>query len=92
MAATELSLDGLMASECARVLSLESVSPADAGDLDRLRAMGVCEGRHVEVLKGGDPMILRVFGSRLGVGRALAARVAVARCEGTECRAQGDGP
>jgi Fe2+ transport system protein FeoA len=87
---SSLSLDGLEVSGCGKVLSVriggQGAAAEEAGDLDRLRALGVCEGRHVEVLKGGDPMILRVFGSRLGVGRALAARVVVARCEPAECR------
>ncbi|WP_197526215.1 FeoA domain-containing protein [Botrimarina colliarenosi] len=41
----------------------------------RLRALGVCEGRLVEVLRTGDAWVLRVLGSRIGISRELAASV-----------------
>jgi Fe2+ transport system protein FeoA len=43
----------------------------------RLEAMGLCAGRSVDVVKGGDPMIVRVLGTRIGIAGALAARVGV---------------
>jgi Fe2+ transport system protein FeoA len=42
-------------------------------------------GRRVELVKGGDPLILRVFGSRLGLSAALAARVRVEVCQPGHC-------
>ena len=47
--------------------------------------LGVCVGRRVELVKGGDPLILRVFGSRLGLSAALAARVRVEVCLPGHC-------
>lgn len=41
----------------------------------RLKALGVCEGRLVEVLRTGDAWVLRVLGSRIGISRELASRV-----------------
>ena len=52
----------------ARVLG-ESVETA------RLKALGVCEGRTIEVLRTGDAWVLRVLGSRIGISRELAASV-----------------
>ena len=49
----------------------------------RLKRLGVCERRDVEVLQVGDPMIVRVVGSRIGISRRLAspaARRAPFRC------------
>lgn len=44
----------------------------------RLKRLGVCEGRQVEVVRAGDPMILSAVGARIGISRALAACVKVA--------------
>lgn len=43
----------------------------------RLKRLGICEGRNLEVLHNGDPMIVRVVGTRVGVSRRLAAKVIV---------------
>lgn len=43
----------------------------------QLKRLGVCEGRQVEVLQPGDPMVLKVVGARIGVSRRLAACVTV---------------
>ncbi|TWT46912.1 FeoA family protein [Botrimarina hoheduenensis] len=43
----------------------------DSQDVVRLKALGVCEGRWVEVLRQGDAWVLRVLGSRIGVSRRL---------------------
>jgi Fe2+ transport system protein FeoA len=45
----------------------------DEIDLQRLEIMGLCEGRTVEVVKRGDPMIVRVLGTRIGIAAELAA-------------------
>lgn len=44
----------------------------------RLKRLGVCAGRSVEVVRAGDPMILSAVGARIGISRALAACVQVA--------------
>ncbi len=49
----------------------------DSGDAIRLRALGVCDGRQVELLRSGDPLIVRVMGSRIGISRRLADQVRV---------------
>ena len=46
-------------------------------DADRLLAMGFCRGRRVQVLKCGNPMIVSVMGSRIGIHRELAAGLSV---------------
>ncbi len=49
-----------------------SLSPA------RMKSLGICVGRPLELLSVGDPMILRVCGSSVGLSRQLAAAVTVA--------------
>lgn len=74
-------LDAIPAGQCARV---RQVQATDA-DTERLMAMGVCVGRQLQVIKWGDPMILRVLGSRLGVSARLARQVLVEVCLPDHC-------
>lgn len=46
-------------------------------DADRLQAMGFCRGRRIELVKAGDPLIVRVLGSRVGLAGRLAAEILV---------------
>ena len=64
-------LSWLPVGACGRVVSVD----ASAVDLERLEVMGLCAGRMVCVIKEGDPMIVRVLGTRIGLAAALAARV-----------------
>lgn len=57
----------------------------DDEEMQRLKTLGVCLGRRVELVKVGDPLILKVFGSRLGVSAALAANVHVEVCQPDHC-------
>ena len=66
-------LSGLSAGRCGRVVSVD----VSAVDLERLEVMGLCFGRMVRVIKAGDPMIVRVLGTRIGLAAALAAGVHV---------------
>ncbi|MCH2211799.1 MAG: ferrous iron transport protein A [Fuerstiella sp.] len=45
----------------------------------RLKRMGICDQSIIEVIQPGDPMVLRVVGTRLGVSRRLAESVVVDR-------------
>ncbi|MCX5660145.1 MAG: FeoA family protein [Planctomycetota bacterium] len=74
-------IDRLDPGVCATVSRIDA---ADA-DMDRLKAMGVCVGRRIEVIKRGDPMILRVLGSRLGLSHRLANRIMVSACIAPDC-------
>lgn len=73
-------LDQLPPHCCATVRSIE----ADDDDSQRLKTLGLCVGRQVELVKQGNPLIVRVFSSRLGLASELAARVKVERC-GAAC-------
>ena len=66
---------------CGIVRKIES----DDEETQRLKMLGVCTGRRVELVRGGDQLILKVFGSRLGLAAALAARVCVEICERDHC-------
>jgi Fe2+ transport system protein FeoA len=56
-----------------RIVTVE----ADADDAIRLKSLGLCIGRRVQLAKGGDPLIVRVLGARVGLSRRLAACVLV---------------
>jgi Fe2+ transport system protein FeoA len=57
----------------ARVVAVD----ADVADAARLMALGICVGRRVEIIKAGDPLIVRVVGARVGLAAHLAAAVLV---------------
>jgi Fe2+ transport system protein FeoA len=44
----------------------------------------------VELVRAGDPLILKVFGSRLGISAELAARVQVEICQPGHCALRED--
>jgi Fe2+ transport system protein FeoA len=67
-------LSALPAGASGRVAAVD----AAAVDLERLEVMGLCPGRLVCVIKDGDPMIVRVLGTRIGLAAALAERVLLA--------------
>lgn len=48
---------------------------ADGDDAVRLKALGLCVGRQVELIQNGDPLIVRVLGARVGLSARLAAVV-----------------
>ena len=57
----------------------------DDEDTNRLKTLGVCVGRRVELVRAGNPLILKIFGSRLGISAELAARVRVEICQPGHC-------
>ena len=74
-------LDLLPPRVCAVVRSVET----EDEDTQRLKTLGVCVGRRVELVRIGDPLILKVFGSRLGLSAELARRVQVEVCQPGHC-------
>ena len=74
-------LDQLPPQTCAVV---RSVATEDE-DTQRLKTLGVCVGRRVELVRTGNPLILKIFGSRLGLSAELAARVQVEVCTPGHC-------
>lgn len=64
----------------ARVCGMVAFLSAADDDVARLKAMGVCLGRRVEVLQTGDPLIVRAFGSRIGVSARIAKHVFLDMC------------
>jgi len=79
-------------SEC---VPLHSLKPRQCGvvdhveaqddDIERLMAMGVCAGRTVELVQDGDPMIIKVYGTRVGISARLGSRIHVLHCEPGSC-------
>jgi ferrous iron transport protein A len=77
-AETLIRLGDLQPKVCAVVRRIETEDES----MERLKALGICLGRQVELVKRGDPLIIRVFGSRLGISSRLANRVLVEPCTG----------
>lgn len=46
----------------------------------RLRTLGICPGRRVWMVRKGDPMVVRVMGTRIGLAAELAQGVTVEVC------------
>ena len=74
-------LDELPARVCAVVRRVDT----DDEDTNRLKTLGICLGRRVELVRVGDPLILKIFGSRLGLSASLAQRVHVEICQPGHC-------
>ncbi len=70
------SLTRLLPGRCGTVIAVHST----ADEAQRLQVMGICNGRTVMLVRRGDPLILRVLGSRIGVSARLAANVEVEAC------------
>lgn len=71
--ASGATLSRLPSGRTARVRAL----PDDDGPYLRLRAMGLCEGRKIEVIRHGSRMIVSLSGVRIGVDRRLAEAIEV---------------
>ena len=54
----------------------------DVPDEEKLRmmSMGICPGRTVQLVMRGDPLIVRVFGTRIGLSARLADYITVEPC------------
>jgi Fe2+ transport system protein FeoA len=74
---------------------LDALQRGDAGHIERLTlpatqatrlaGMGLCEGRLIEVVSRGDPMIVRVCGSTLALGKRAARGVELCVCGAPSC-------
>lgn len=84
--AATVRLDELAPRVCAVVRNVET----DDEDTQRLKTLGVCVGRRVELVRTGDPLILKIFGSRLGLSAELARRVRVEICQPGHCAMRED--
>jgi Fe2+ transport system protein FeoA len=81
---SEKRLDKLPLRTCALVRRIET----DSEDVQRLKTLGVCVGRQIEVVKSGDPLIIKIFGSRIGLSASLAACVWLEVCVPDSCALQ----
>ena len=77
----ETRLDTLPPKQCAVVRHIET----DGDDMQRLKTLGICVGRRLEVVRTGDPLIVKIFGSRLGVSASLASHVWLEVCTTDHC-------
>ncbi len=70
---TAVQLPKLPPDSLARVAGLQ----LDDEDATRLKAMGVCVGRQLQLVRAGDPLIVRILGARIGLSARLAEGVTV---------------
>lgn len=49
----------------------------DENNDKRLRTLGICPGRRVWMVRRGDPMVVKVMGTRIGLAAELARGVTV---------------
>lgn len=52
----------------------------DGPDANRLKAMGLCAGHLVSVMRAGDPMVVDVFTTRVAVAQQLASGIRITSC------------
>ncbi len=71
-------LDEIQPDHCGLVAAVR----AGEDEIERLKSMGVCVGRRLMLIRPGDPMIVKVLGTRIGISARLADRVMVIRCAG----------
>lgn len=76
----EVRLNELPPKACAVIRRIESESE----DIQRLKTLGICIGRRIEIVKAGDPLIVRVFGSSIGLSAELASHVWLEICSPPE--------
>ena len=69
-------LDHLQIGRCGDVCDVR----AGEEETIRLISMGVCVGRTVRLMRPGDPLILKVLGTRIGLSARLARDVWVVPC------------
>ena len=56
---------------------VHQIDQTDAG-MHRLMAMGLCVSREIEVVRQGNPLIVRLLGARVGISSRLARLIVVA--------------
>ena len=71
-----ISMDKLQLGQCGLVQRLDLNDPDDK----RLYTLGICPGRRVWLVRRGDPMVLKVMGTRIGLAAELAQQVTVEIC------------
>ena len=80
-------LNDLIQGQCGLIRHLDLANNDDK----RLRTLGICPGRRVWLVRRGDPMVLKVMGTRIGLAGELAQRVTVEVCT-PSCGFAGDEP
>ena len=73
--------DRLDAGECGLICHIDG----NHEDIERLKTMGVCLGRRLHMVKAGDPMIVSVMGTRLGIAARLSRHVFLRLDDGRPC-------
>jgi Fe2+ transport system protein FeoA len=78
----ETCLDKLPPRTCAVVRRIQT----EGEEVLRLKTLGLCIGRQIEVIKASDPLIIKIFGSRIGLSASLARNVWLEICKPGLCK------
>ncbi|MCD0460310.1 FeoA family protein [Roseiconus lacunae] len=54
---------------------------ASGQNATRLKRLGICSGRVLELVGDGDPMVLQIGNTRIGLSRQLASLISVGPVE-----------
>lgn len=73
MTAITETLSSIPAPSCTHIVALEG-PPAIVA---RLEALGLCAGREVRIVRQGEPSIVQVYGTRIGIAAGLARYIRV---------------
>ena len=76
-----VSADRLAAGDCGLICHIDG----DHEDIERLKTMVVCLGRRLQMVRSGDPMIVSVMGTRLGIASRLSRHVFLKLDDGPSC-------
>jgi Fe2+ transport system protein FeoA len=58
----------------------------DADEIERMKAMGVCEGRPIHTVRAGSRMVVCAGGTKIGLDRRLASAITVTPLPDPRCR------
>lgn len=62
---------------------------ATGDDSIRMKRLGICESRSLEIVNRGDPMIVKVCGAQIGISRQLARLITVRQLKPDTLRGTG---
>ncbi|GEM_PF-4686484 len=74
-----LHLSHVEAGSCVRILEVSS--PTHEA---RLKAMGLCRDRRLQIVKQGKNLLVELYGTRVGLARELANGIEVELCASAE--------
>ena len=66
----------LTEAQAGEICRVESVT-ASAEHAARMAGLGVSVGRELRIVRSGEPVVVQVYGSRIGLAKAIAGQINV---------------